>query len=144
MAIISNSGNMVNTIASYLLAGGFGTSFGVSTGKDTLLLASAHSLLASESAEKAVRIFAGRLAAGALFPAEADVALQRLLAEAEQMPGTVLLVHDLDVALMEREEVLVSPEVEAGEGGVLADRRSGDRDHLLQGKKAMLSPLALR
>jgi len=38
VAIISNSGNMVNTIASYLLAGGFGTSFGVSTGKDMLLL----------------------------------------------------------------------------------------------------------
>jgi succinyl-CoA synthetase alpha subunit/citrate synthase len=36
--LISNSGNMVNTIASYLLAGGIGTHFGISTGKDVLIL----------------------------------------------------------------------------------------------------------
>ena len=36
--LISNSGNMVNTIANYLLAGGIGTHFGVSTGKDVLIL----------------------------------------------------------------------------------------------------------
>ena len=36
--VISNSGNMVNTIATYLLSGGFGTDFGVSTGKDVLIL----------------------------------------------------------------------------------------------------------
>ena len=36
--IISNSGNMVNTIAGYLLAGGIGTHFGISTGKDVLIL----------------------------------------------------------------------------------------------------------
>jgi len=37
-AIISNSGNMVNTMASYLLSTGIGTSFGISTGKDRLIL----------------------------------------------------------------------------------------------------------
>jgi len=37
-AIISNSGNMVNTMASYLLSAGVGTSFGISTGKDRLIL----------------------------------------------------------------------------------------------------------
>ncbi len=36
--IISNSGNMVNTIASYLLFSGIGTAFGISTGKDRLIL----------------------------------------------------------------------------------------------------------
>ncbi len=36
--VISNSGNMVNTISSYLLAYGIGTSFGISTGKDRLIL----------------------------------------------------------------------------------------------------------
>lgn len=36
--IISNSGNMVNTIATYLLAAGVGTHFGISTGKDVLIL----------------------------------------------------------------------------------------------------------
>ncbi|MDP6633634.1 MAG: citrate/2-methylcitrate synthase [Phycisphaerae bacterium] len=36
--IISNSGNMVNTMASYLANAGLGTSFGISTGKDVLIL----------------------------------------------------------------------------------------------------------
>jgi len=36
--IISNSGNMVSTIASYTLTAGIGTSFGISTGKDRLIL----------------------------------------------------------------------------------------------------------
>ncbi|KPJ89657.1 MAG: hypothetical protein AMS17_00925 [Spirochaetes bacterium DG_61] len=38
VSVISNSGNMVNTIASYLLAAGIGNSFGISTGKDRLIL----------------------------------------------------------------------------------------------------------
>ncbi len=37
-SIISNSGNMVNTIASYLQSAGLGISYGISTGKDTLIL----------------------------------------------------------------------------------------------------------
>jgi succinyl-CoA synthetase alpha subunit/citrate synthase len=36
--IISNSGNMVSTIATYILTAGIGTSFGISTGKDRLIL----------------------------------------------------------------------------------------------------------
>lgn len=36
--IISNSGNMVNTIAGYMQAAGVGTHFGISTGKDVLIL----------------------------------------------------------------------------------------------------------
>jgi len=36
--IVSNSGNMVNTIASYLQSAGLGVSFGISTGKDPLIL----------------------------------------------------------------------------------------------------------
>ena len=38
VTIISNSGNMVNTISSYLLSAGMGTSFGIPTGKDRLIL----------------------------------------------------------------------------------------------------------
>jgi len=36
--IISNSGNMVNTIAAYLQSAGMGVSYGISTGKDSLIL----------------------------------------------------------------------------------------------------------
>lgn len=38
VTIISNSGNMVNTMASYLGSAGMGVSFGCSTGKDPLIL----------------------------------------------------------------------------------------------------------
>ncbi|UDQ99052.1 hypothetical protein AAEX28_02965 [Lentisphaerota bacterium WC36G] len=38
--IISNSGNMVNTIASYLKGAGIGVRYGISTGKDKLILTS--------------------------------------------------------------------------------------------------------
>ena len=38
VTIISNSGNMVNTVSSYLLSAGMGTSFGLPTGKDRLIL----------------------------------------------------------------------------------------------------------
>ena len=43
--IISNSGNMVNTMASYLSNAGYGTSFGISTGKDVLILTPLKDLL---------------------------------------------------------------------------------------------------
>jgi len=43
--IISNSGNMVNTMASYLATSGLGTSFGISTGKDLLILTPLKELL---------------------------------------------------------------------------------------------------
>jgi succinyl-CoA synthetase alpha subunit len=45
-AIISNSGNMVNTVASYLQSSGIGVSFGLSTGKDALILTPLKDLLA--------------------------------------------------------------------------------------------------
>ena len=43
--IISNSGNMVNTIASYLQSAGLGVSYGISTGKDSLILTPLQELL---------------------------------------------------------------------------------------------------
>lgn len=43
--IISNSGNMVNTMASYLYGAGIGMRFGISTGKDQLILTPLRDLL---------------------------------------------------------------------------------------------------
>jgi len=43
--IISNSGNMTNTMASYLTSAGIGTAFGISTGKDVLILTPLKELL---------------------------------------------------------------------------------------------------
>jgi len=45
VCILSNSGNMVNTIATYLKASGMGISYGISTGKDPLILTPLKELL---------------------------------------------------------------------------------------------------
>jgi succinyl-CoA synthetase alpha subunit len=45
VCIISNSGNMVNTIATYLQSAGLGISYGISTGKDPLILTPLKELL---------------------------------------------------------------------------------------------------
>ena len=55
-AIISNSGNMVNTIASYLQSAGLGVSYGISTGKDTLILTPLKYLLLLASKDKKTKI----------------------------------------------------------------------------------------
>jgi succinyl-CoA synthetase alpha subunit len=45
VCIMSNSGNMVNTIATYLKSAGMGISYGISTGKDPLILTPIKDLL---------------------------------------------------------------------------------------------------
>lgn len=45
VCIMSNSGNMVNTIATYLKSAGMGISYGISTGKDPLILTPVKDLL---------------------------------------------------------------------------------------------------
>lgn len=55
-AILSNSGNMVNTIASYLQSAGLGVSFGISTGKDPLILTPLPEFLALVEKDKRTRV----------------------------------------------------------------------------------------
>ncbi len=71
VSIISNSGNMVNTIASYLLAAGFGTSFGVSTGKDMLLLTPTADLLRLAERDEDTRLVVLYVEPGGLYEQEA-------------------------------------------------------------------------
>ncbi|HOC54432.1 MAG TPA: hypothetical protein PKI20_02285 [Verrucomicrobiota bacterium] len=54
--IISNSGNMVNTIATYLQSAGLGVSFGISTGKDPLILTPLRDFLALAEKDKRTRM----------------------------------------------------------------------------------------
>ncbi len=56
VTVISNSGNMVNTISSYLLSAGMGTSFGISTGKDRLILLPLKDLLPLAEQDENTRI----------------------------------------------------------------------------------------
>ncbi len=65
--IISNSGNMVNTIASYLYGAGIGTRFGISTGKDQLILAPLRDLLELALADEATRLIVLYVEPGGLY-----------------------------------------------------------------------------
>ena len=70
-AIISNSGNMVNTMASYLLSGGLGNSFGISTGKDVLILTPLADLLALARDDERTKLIVLYIEPGGLYEAEA-------------------------------------------------------------------------
>lgn len=70
-AIISNSGNMVNTMASYLLSAGVGTSYGISTGKDVLILLPLKNLLELARNDESTKIIVGYIEPGGLYEKEA-------------------------------------------------------------------------
>jgi succinyl-CoA synthetase alpha subunit/citrate synthase len=70
-AILSNSGNMVNTMASYLLSAGIGTSFGISTGKDRLILFPLKDLLALALRDEATRLIVLYVEPGGTYEQEA-------------------------------------------------------------------------
>ncbi|MHC4916128.1 MAG: citrate/2-methylcitrate synthase [Planctomycetota bacterium] len=92
VTIISNSGNMVNTIASYLLSAGFGTSFGCSTGKDQLILTPpAHFLhLAADEPTTAMAVL--YVEPGGLYEAEA---LEMMVSEKIDLPLVVYVAGKL-------------------------------------------------
>ncbi|MGC9323305.1 MAG: citrate/2-methylcitrate synthase [Desulfomonilia bacterium] len=71
VTILSNSGNMVNTIASYLLASGMGISFGISTGKDLLILTPVQELLTLAETDPRTRLIVLYIEPGGLYEHEA-------------------------------------------------------------------------
>lgn len=85
--IISNSGNMVNTIASYLQSAGLGVSFGVSTGKDLLILTPLRELLQMAERDPRTKLTVLYVEPGGLYELEA---IEMARAEGFQKP---LLVY---------------------------------------------------
>ncbi len=71
VTIISNSGNMVNTMASYLLSAGLGTSFGISTGKDVLILMSLKDLLELARNDDRTKLIVAYIEPGGIYEKEA-------------------------------------------------------------------------
>ncbi|AQT70286.1 Succinyl-CoA ligase [ADP-forming] subunit alpha [Anaerohalosphaera lusitana] len=69
--VISNSGNMVNTMASYLQSAGVGTSYGVSTGKDALILTSLKDLLELAKDDERTKVIVLYIEPGGLYEQEA-------------------------------------------------------------------------
>ena len=71
VTIISNSGNMVNTMASYLLSAGLGTAYGISTGKDVLILMSLKNLLELARNDERTKLIVAYIEPGGSYEKEA-------------------------------------------------------------------------
>ncbi len=69
--IISNSGNMVNTIASYLQSAGMGVSCGISSGKDVLILTPLKELLELADKDDKTRVIVLYIEPGGTYEQEA-------------------------------------------------------------------------
>lgn len=69
--IISNSGNMVNTIATYIQSAGVGVSFGISTGKDKLILTPLKELLPLAEADPKTKVIILYVEPGGVYEEEA-------------------------------------------------------------------------
>ncbi len=69
--IISNSGNMTNTIAGYLQSAGVGVSYGISTGKDALILTPLKELLALAAVDERTRLIVLYVEPGGTYELEA-------------------------------------------------------------------------
>jgi len=65
--IISNSGNMVNTMATYLYGAGIGIRFGISTGKDQLILTPLKNLLQLAAKDRLTKIIILYVEPGGLY-----------------------------------------------------------------------------
>lgn len=81
VCIVSNSGNMVNTVAGYLLSVGMGVSCGCSTGKDVLILTPPADFLRLAAADERTRLAALYVEPGGLYEQQALETLKRERAE---------------------------------------------------------------
>ena len=76
-AVISNSGNMVTTMSTYLLSAGIGTSFGISTGKDMLILKPLKEFLPLVAKDKHTKVVVLYIEPGGLYEKEAIDLIRR-------------------------------------------------------------------
>jgi len=74
--IISNSGNMVNTIAAYLQSAGLGISHGISTGKDPLILTTLRQFLELTAQDRHTRVVVLYVEPGGTYERDALAYLQ--------------------------------------------------------------------
>ena len=71
VAILSNSGNMVNTMSSYLLSSGLGTTYGISTGKDLLIMMTLKELLELARKDEQSKLVVAYIEPGGLYEKDA-------------------------------------------------------------------------
>jgi succinyl-CoA synthetase alpha subunit len=78
VCIMSNSGNMVNTIAAYLASAGLGISYGISTGKDPLILTPTQELLPLAMKDARTQLVILYVEPGGVYEEEAVACLESL------------------------------------------------------------------
>lgn len=78
VCILSNSGNMVNTIATYLKSAGLGISYGISTGKDVLILSPLRALLPLAMTDARTRLVVLYVEPGGAYEEEAIAYMKSL------------------------------------------------------------------
>ncbi|MBT3378537.1 MAG: hypothetical protein HN742_24975 [Lentisphaerae bacterium] len=114
VCIISNSGNMVNTIATYLQSAGMGTSFGCSTGKDPFILTPALAFFRLAMNDPATAIVVMYIEPGGLYEREL---VEYLRAEEPDKPVAVyvagVLAEGRDISLGHAGAVVDGPETSA-------------------------------
>jgi succinyl-CoA synthetase alpha subunit len=76
--VISNSGNMVNTMAAYLQSAGLGVSYGISTGKDVHILTPLKDLLPLAMRDKRTSMIVLYVEPGGVYEAEAIETISKL------------------------------------------------------------------
>jgi succinyl-CoA synthetase alpha subunit len=76
VCIMSNSGNMVNTIATYIKTAGLGISYGISTGKDPLILTPIRELLPLAMKDPRTQLIILYLEPGGVYEEEAIIYLK--------------------------------------------------------------------
>ena len=106
--VISNSGNMVNTMASYLANAGLGTSFGISTGKDALILTPLKDLMQLALKDEKTRMIVLYVEPGGLYEKEAV----EMLAECESVKPVIAYVTG---------GILATRELSLGHAGAVVD-----------------------
>ena len=99
-AILSNSGNMVNTMASYLQSAGMGISYGISTGKDVLILMPVGDLLELAATDESTKLIVLYVEPGGLYEKRAVEMLARTKFAKPlivYVTGQILATHDLSL-----------------------------------------------
>lgn len=141
--VISNSGNMVNTIATYLQSAGLGISYGISTGKDALILTPLKELLPLVEKDERTRVVVLYVEPGGTYEEEA----LRWAREHEFSKPILLYVagsfaDDTDISLGHAGSVVEGPNTSAAAKMALFDEYFGLPTFDVQQEKGTAARLA--
>lgn len=123
VCVISNSGNMVNTIAGYLQSAGLGVSYGISTGKDPLILTPLKDLLPLAERDPRTRLTVLYVEPGGAYEEEAlELAAREKFAKPILVYVAGSFADGTDISLGHAGSVVEGPNTSAAAKMALFDR----------------------